>query len=833
MQGNSKRVAAMNGGSTSARAEGVSTIFNQVGKATPANNKKTAYKNMPLLALCCLMGMLLLRDRLVSPSFWPVASSSTIPSCLQHQSETISRNQTNGMPLIEDLHNDIQKLQAEVRNLQQRLSACTSELKKKESKSGDTTNTNEDANQRMKERLDYGKESLKRHPVCGKLQEVAVPGPAANSSSDTNFLIPSASFIWTQRLGEIHSATNLLPNDFQYLFHDFTAHLLQLVSSRLPRSVQTIPRSWESVQSIMDVAWKRFEYFQRHPEALVHEKAHPAGVADDYSDKDNIPRPVQIIILGGSIMQGTNCRKMVNQLQMKDLFLPLRDCCWGHRLGAFINQLFQVPLVEVTHIGIGGTNSATGTTLLQFELLPPQAAQHPDIIINGYSTNDMHSFTIQEAQLSNLTLGDQIRVMVEDFYRNATMMRHSQQDCQADGDQQSTAEEQQSTSVPPLVVHFDDYMGNEQRQILGTLEGSSTVQSLARYYGFASMSYVNVVRDWVYGDTHESWFSPAGWYPNKNSAMEREIHPQLGMHIVATWVAAYNLLHMTTTFCSLEPWRHANKGGDRDILEQSYETTRQVLSQMPPLRGDTQYVPGGKPKPPPRSLPPRLTKELSLERVSEQWEQESSLLQNQVQQQSTKVCSAGAKCPFAWVSRIRPAAIPNVTETLHKKGDVAYQAYWKAHTVSGFGGSANDESKSSWAFQSDHGKTGVCPQNGVGSKLLLEIPPPISSVELVRLGVPINSVTLFYMKSYGERWADSTVRLDVLASDSAEASDSVSDWKTLLSNEFVGYHSKNTSETYHHTIHLPSEYRISKLRLAITLVNGNTFKIMGLLACRS
>jgi hypothetical protein len=50
---------------------------------------------------------------------------------------------------------------------------------------------------------------------------------------------------------------------------------------------------------------------------------------------------------------------------------------------------------------------------------------------------------------------------------------------------------------------MDDYLGNEQREILVTTELAQATMVLANYYGFTSMSYANVVRDIVYGDTHE------------------------------------------------------------------------------------------------------------------------------------------------------------------------------------------------------------------------------------------------------------------------------------------------------------------------------------------
>ena len=114
---------------------------------------------------------------------------------------------------------------------------------------------------------------------------------------------------------------------------------------------------------------------------------------------------------------------------------------------------------------------------------------------------------------------------------------------------------------PPLLLHMDDYLGNEQRSILQTMELSQAVHVLANYYGFATMSFANAVRDIVYADTKEGWISPVGWYPGDlktlSDTMEREIHPGMGMHIIASWVASYNVFHMASIYCSMEGYFNA------------------------------------------------------------------------------------------------------------------------------------------------------------------------------------------------------------------------------------------------------------------------------------
>lgn len=771
-----------------------------------------------LLVICCLGSIFLVRPRLLPPLDDAILLSA---QSLEGQSQAKIANLKAELDrkeiLIDKSNKQVEDLLKQNKALKRKLESCETKLKSNATSVGEAISEsrerfeNEMAREAAEENLtdgskgELGASALDaiRHPVCRLLSQKS----SFSNESARDFVVPSTLFAWTKLLKDIHNASDLLPQDPEYCFHDFTAHLLQLVSSRLPQTSRNLPRSWEALQNILDIGWKRYKYFLKYPEALQKpEPGQPPKLSQNYSDLENIPPPVNILIMGGSLLQGTNCRKMVRDLKVP-IGLALIECSWGHRLGAFLNQVFQMPLVKVTNIGMGGTNTATAALLLQHELLP-KTVHSPDIIINGYSTNDMHAFTVNEAQHSNTTLGDQIRTMMENFYRNATKL--GQKGC--------------STNYEPLIIHFDDYIGNEQREILATMEGSFAVQSLSKYYGFSSISYTDLVRDWVYGDTRETWFSPEGWYTKEDDkTMIREIHPQLGMHIVAAWVVAYNMLDMVTTFCSVQPWQIPGLEGRQDTLLQSYETTRLYLPQLPSLRGDTKYVPPGKPRSPPLGLPPRLTKTLSLEEISELWKNETD---NQ-RDRSVSSCGEGesfnrTKCPFAWVSRVPVLPIPGVPKT--EKGD--YLAYWEAHAVGSF---SNSKSRS-WDFQKDHAKIGICPMNGIGSEIVLEIPSQATSQPTDETYSLADSVTIFYMKSYGERWENSTIKLDIL-SKPANESGFISNWTTISSVRLSGYHAKNTSETYTETIKLSSDFLIQQLRVAITLINGETFKIMGLLVC--
>ncbi len=83
---------------------------------------------------------------------------------------------------------------------------------------------------------------------------------------------------------------------------------------------------------------------------------------------------------------------------------------------------------------------------------------------------------------------------------------------------QGTTLQDQCNRPTPLLFYFDDYVGNEQRELLKTNAFSKSIHTLSSYYGFGYVSYADAVRHLVYGDTNENWFSPHGW-------PERQVHP--------------------------------------------------------------------------------------------------------------------------------------------------------------------------------------------------------------------------------------------------------------------------------------------------------------------
>jgi hypothetical protein len=554
--------------------------------------------------------------------------------------------------------------------------------------------------------------------------------------------------LWLENLPSILAASQLaLDADFK--LQTFTAVVLDEISPRLPRSVKTsIPNQNAAVARLLSKLQQRIAYLQ-----------HPSAFATP-------PPPITITVLGGSVTVGKACWTEVYRIRDQ-------RCSWPVRLGEFINaaaKLLMGPniqdLVRVHTMAVGGTNTAMGQAVLEYNLLPPEAAS-PDVLINSYSTNDMHVLTMLEATETNMTLRDKVFHMCQEFARTVLG---------------------QCSDIAPVLLWLDDYLGNEQREIMATQELAQSLHVLANYYGFGFLSYADAVRDIVYGDTRETLFSPAGWYAAKDRPMKREIHHGQGSHMSMAWIVAYYLLSTVTTHCSLieAPSRSAKNRVFEDARN-DFQTQMKDGGVLP-AAGRHRLT----------SIPPPLYANSALDTVSQKWEEQNAAGCHDIDLQ---------RCPFSWVSGMPWKDIPWIQS--HFSNIVQQPSDWDAI----------DDTNG-------RGKIGWMPKtNTTGSKLVMEL----HSTAYATVS-QIQTVTLFYYKSYGPKWDNSTVAVHV-------------EWK-LASGPWIsatdpfalnGFHAKNTTETYTDTIHLTTKNENEKstgLRVSLTLAGGNTFKLSGIAVCK-
>ena len=599
--------------------------------------------------------------------------------------------------------------------------------------------------------------------------------------------VPDATYLWNQHLADIHQSMRHGQDD-GYVFHDLTAHILHLLTPiRLQRSRLTPPTDYKHVGRILDKAYKRYMYYKQH-KAPTQRRQTAAGDEQRYEridDRDgNAPSPVNILVMGGSVAMGVLCKE--NPVTTEGLGrYARRGCAWPMRLEMFVNNVLKADVIRVQTVTLGGTNSESGISIWKYGLQPDDYP-HPDILINAYSTNDVHVNSVQAAAARNQTIHEAVFELTQNFIRTVLS----------------------SNCRPPLLLYFDDYIGNEQNEILETTKLSQTIHLLSQYYGTMSVSYANAVRDLVFRGTDEDFFSPHGWFEGPEKKWTRQIHPGMSAHFVFAIIVAYNLLSVTTSYCSLhssqlddgvQPKGVGSNGANWDY---GYKGT----NGLPRLRNGP--VPRG-PRPKIDALPPLLDTDLTLETITQRWLDAAS--KQEQTDGDISDCIVKRPCVFSFVSGLEKDL--NKPKVLMGK--------LKPYLTTNGG----------WDAIDDSGKNGFVPTKGLGSKFTLE---------LKKLSQPVNVLTLMAMTSYGVKWEGSRIRVTAFF-----RKESGGEYEKLAEPmEISGEHSKETSETYVHemdlvgdkdekgTVAVAARYVVKgDLKVHVELIGGSTFKIMGMAFC--
>ena len=611
---------------------------------------------------------------------------------------------------------------------------------------------------------------------------------------------PTTLSLWSSHLSSIFNASKHSADSKEYIFHDFTAQLLNIMTpDRLQRSVKTLPLDWTPVERSLDILYKRLmaiqsevDNYKKEKNLKSNEDIVPEEVMKRINTNAKLPRKLNVLVMGGSVTMGVVCH--INPVTSATGKYSRRNCAWPGRLGHFFSQLFLgYELIDFHTLALGGTNTESGITMWDYSLLPGDVP-YPDIVINAYATNDMHYNSVQDAIAKNISLQTSVLQLSQEFIRQVLTPKAG---CR---------------HAPPLLIYLDDYLGNEQNEIMTTLLSPQVINLMSGYYGIASMSYGDAVRDIVYGDTKEWWFS-SHWY--EKGTYGRAVHPHMGMHISMIWVVAFNLMNLMTTYCSLPPAvdqlstgessirhrrHHAGvEGKSKGVWDYGYKSSK--LNGLPTLR-DTKQLEGG-PRQKPRGIPPPLTESLSLEHVTQLWQDDSNT--NAHLWKTSDECkslgqindnasheSLSKPCIYSWVA--------NLERRLDNPQRITDKI--KPYMTSNEG----------WSAADDNNKLGWVP-SGIGSKFRLEFK---------KISQPIRAVTWMIMRSYGEKWEGSMLRVEVSSND-----------KIMAKQDIEGTHNKKTSETYNIKMKLEGDGVAvgSDVKITFELVGGSTFKISGMAIC--
>mmetsp|Transcript_6907 Transcript_6907/g.15171 ORF Transcript_6907/g.15171 Transcript_6907/m.15171 type:complete len:441 (-) Transcript_6907:184-1506(-) len=435
------------------------------------------------------------------------------------------------------------------------------------------------------------------------------------------------------------------------------------------------------------------------------------------------------------------------------------NCAWPMRLQLLINQFFDMDLVKVYNLGVGGTNSGVATNMVKYWMYPTELAKvGPDVVVNSYSTNDsLPPWDLKDdpnADLATAVL-DQARNGLQQFIRAALTSNRCR--------------------VPPLVVHVDDYLGPQQVFLLGEMSYNTAMRQLAKWYDTFAISYGEVVRD-------ISWLEGDFTFFNKN-----DVHFSNWAHQTIAWSIGFASLELLSTFCddgfARAVYNFNSTGGDHNKIPKYY-----------------------------LYLPPPLTRELLRKDVEDKYaEALKSAQESYVAMACFNKTTGGdgneledrSPCIVSWIATPGGYGVPQISHFMdrHSKNSGVPIQGWKTENqlAEGWG------NKIGWvATQSDATFT----------------------LQFDRIEKDVNSVTVFYLRSYGEKWDESNARFTVSTIDGNNHD------KVMSTYDIAGFSEDRHSLTLSQELKLSGTIGKGKsLRIKVDLIGGSTFKIMGLMIC--
>jgi hypothetical protein len=254
---------------------------------------------------------------------------------------------------------------------------------------------------------------------------------------------------------------------------------------------------------------------------------------------------------------------------------------------------------------------------------------------------------------------------------------------------------------PPLVVFVDDYLGSLRDNIMGEMTYNKIVTELAEWYGNVwHVSYADVVRRAIYANTNETTFTSP------------PVHFGMGGHMAIAWTALYAMAEAISRYCDNQAFVEKMKQEGREgIFPES------VLNLMNTVQ------------------PPKLRPELLLSTVTSEWQ--DMALRARESRAECKETLDKIPCTFAFLAG--PDATVQTPEQLKN--------YLLPFLVENIG----------WNPTMEHGAGGQVEKLG----LLADGTNASMTLRMSNITKEVRTINLQAIKSYGNKWAGSLVRLTV------------------------------------------------------------------------
>ena len=243
--------------------------------------------------------------------------------------------------------------------------------------------------------------------------------------------------------------------------------------------------------------------------------------------------PLSVAIFGGSVTEGRGCQNLPVEL---DPFFssttnlpPIRGgtCAWPSRLQHLADAVLGPNMVHIHNLAVGGTNTALSIPIIDYHLYPLH--QPPDVMVNAYSVND--NLFDWRGTADNTQSYDHLK---RTLHKAQAFVR--------------TARQSKPCQTPPVVLFVDEYVGNQNKKLLGEDIRNDGVRLVADYY---EMGYVRRSdQAHILVQTNETLLSPS-WF--KNDQWATEVHFGMPGHVQMALVTAYYVLEEVVQYCQEKP----------------------------------------------------------------------------------------------------------------------------------------------------------------------------------------------------------------------------------------------------------------------------------------
>jgi len=327
--------------------------------------------------------------------------------------------------------------------------------------------------------------------------------------------------------------------------------------------------------------------------------------------------------------------------------------------------------------------------------------------------------------------------------------------------------------LPVFISHLDTMMRNPRT--VNFMELGQTQAMVTQWYDVMGISFEKAFQDITMHDIPKIKGDEGSYNDTYNSYWGNpwwNCHPGLIYHAAVSWSITYSLANSFIDACEYET-----------SLADGKETAHLTLNQLPPLKNKANYA-----------------------ELYQQWNHSQMEHDAKCRMQSSSGTSKSKSCQYKWINTKGLGVHSKDAAAAIVKSVLLNNSGWEA--AGGKNQFAGGE-KPGWITNTANASFEIA----VRAK-----------------DCHIRTVTIVYLKSYGDKWKDSSVSVQthVVKQDGTH-------YKESQSVILGGIHDSRTSVNYWQKIHLVGEGAIlgDTVHVSFRLVGGSSFRINGLLLCSS